>query len=218
MTQYLLLFLLSFAAPKPKANYPYAIYLPKDYQQNHKKYPVVIYLHGGSQKGNDLNKLKVYGYPKLIAEGSDYPCIIAMPQCPDEKVWSTDNWQDSLLYELTTKYRIDTNRIYLTGISMGGYGVWRTAVAYPTKFAALMPLCGGCDDSLSICTIRHVPIWTFHGTADDKVDVNETERLVRRLEACDGHVQFTRLEGEGHEIQYLFEKPELIAWLLKQKK
>lgn len=223
MTRYILYFLLFFIAQdslaqQPRANYPYLLYLPKDYQKHHKKYPLVIYLHGGSQRGNDLEKLNIYGYPYLVAQGKQFPFIIAAPQCPEGRFWSTDNWLDSLYSDLTSRYRIDTNRIYLTGISMGGYGTWQTAVAYPYRFAAIMPLCGGCDDSSMICNIKDVPVWTFHGTADDKVDVGGTARLVDSLTACGGHVKFTRLEGEGHEIQYLFAKPELYEWLLQHKK
>lgn len=203
---------------KSYANYPYLVYLPKDYTDKKVDYPLVIYLHGGSQKGQDLNKLKAYGLPHLVDKGRDFPFIIASPQCPDGKFWSTDNWFDSLYNDLKTKYRIDPKRVYLTGISMGGYGVWQTAVAYPDKFAALVPLCGGCDDSTQICRIKHIPVWTFHGTADDVISISETERLVRRLETCNGQVKFTRLEKEGHGIQYLFEDQTIYDWLLKQHK
>lgn len=101
---------------------------------------------------------------------------------------------------------------------MGGYGAWQTAVNYPDKFAAVVPLCGGCDDSTQICRIKHIPIWTFHGTADDLIPIAETERLVKRLDACQGRVKFTRLEKEGHGIQYVYEDNALYTWLLKQHK
>ncbi|AKD58519.1 phospholipase/carboxylesterase [Spirosoma radiotolerans] len=204
--------------PKNYQKYPYLLYLPKDYNTTKDSYPVVIYLHGGSQRGQDLSKLKIYGLPYLVDKGREFPFIIASPQCPDGKFWSTDNWFDSLYTELTTTYRVDPKRVYLTGISMGGYGVWQTAVNYPDKFAAVMPLCGGCDDSTQICRIKHMPIWTFHGTADEVIPISETERLVKRLTDCQGRVNFTRLEKEGHSIQYLYEDNALYAWLLKQHK
>ena len=203
-------------APKPHARYDRLLYLPQDYASSEKVYPVLIYLHGSSLRGNDLNKLTTYGPPQQIKNGRDFNCIIVSPQCPDGKFWSTDNWFDTLYAELKTNYRIDTKRVYLTGISMGGYGAWQTAVAYPDKFAAVMPLCGGCDDSTQICKIRHIPIWTFHGMADDVIPITETERLVKRLRECNGQVQFTRLENEGHGIQYLYEGNALYDWLLKQ--
>jgi len=203
---------------KSYEKYPYLLYLPKGYETSKAMLPVVIYLHGGSQGGQDLSKLKTYGLPHLVDQGRDFPFIIASPQCPDGKFWSTDNWFDSLYAELTTKYRVDQKRVYLTGISMGGYGAWQTAVNYPDKFAAVVPLCGGCDDSTRICRIKHIPIWTFHGTADDLIPISETERLVKRLTDCQGQAKFSRLEKEGHGIQYVYEDNALYAWLLKQHK
>ncbi len=203
---------------KSPEKYDYLLYLPKDYANTKTTYPLVIYLHGGSQTGKDLNKLKIYGLPHLVDKGRDFNFIIASPQCPDGKFWSTDNWFDSLYTDLTTKYRIDTKRVYLTGISMGGYGTWQTAVDHPEKFAAIVPLCGGCDDSTKICRIKHIPVWTFHGTADDVIPISETEQLVNRLEACKGQIKFTRLEKEGHGIQYVYEDQAIYDWLLKQHK
>ncbi len=217
----LLLFSLNgYAQPastgKIKADYKYQLYLPKGYSTTKTAYPLVIYLHGGSQRGNDLTKLNVYGPPSLVSKGQDFPFIIASPQCPDDKFWSTDNWFEPLYADLTTKYRIDPKRVYLTGISMGGYGAWQTAVAYPDKFAAVVPLCGGCDDSTQVCNIKNIPIWTFHGTADDLIPIDETERLVRRLEQCRGNVKFTRLKNTGHDIQYLYEDKSIYRWMLQQ--
>ncbi|MBC8152502.1 MAG: prolyl oligopeptidase family serine peptidase, partial [Bacteroidetes bacterium] len=168
--------------------------------------------------GNDLTKLNEYGLPQLVGQGRNFPFIMAAPQCPEGKFWSTDNWLDSLYADLTTRYRVDPKRIYLTGISMGGYGTWQTAVDHPDKFAAIMPLCGGCDDSTQICRIKHLPVWAFHGTADDVITINETERLVKRLSRCGSTVKFTRLENVGHRIQYLYEDSALYDWLLKQHK
>jgi predicted peptidase len=208
----------SNAQSKAREKYEYLLYVPKEYPANQRSYPLVISLHGSSLKGNDLNKLKRYGLPQLVEQGHDYEFIIASPQCPDGKFWSTDNWFEPLYEELIAKYRIDPKRVYLTGISMGGYGVWQTAVAYPDKFAAIMPLCGGCDDSTQICRISQIPVWTFHGTADDVIPIDETERLVKRLNQCNGNVKFTKLDKVGHSIQYLYEDNTIYDWLLKQHK
>lgn len=179
---------------------------------------MIIYLHGGSQRGKDLNKLKAYGLPYLIDKGNNYDFIIVSPQCPDNKYWTGINWFDSLYNDLNLKYRIDKNRIYVTGISMGGFGAWQAAMDYPEKIAAIVPLCGGCNDSIDICRINKVPVWTFHGTADFIININETERLVNRLQKCNGNVKFTRLDNAGHGIQDIYEKPEIYDWLKKQKK
>lgn len=191
--------------------------MPKEYATTKAAYPLVIYLHGGSQGGKDLSKLKTYGLPCLVAQGREFNFIIASPQCPDGKFWSTETWFDSLYADLTTRYRIDPKRVYLTGISMGGYGTWSTAIAYPDRFAAIVPLCGG-GDSTQVCRIGQLPVWTFHGTADEIISITETERLVRQLSRCGGNVKFTRLENEGHGIQHLYENPALYDWLLRQHK
>ena len=206
----------TLAQPRSKSNekYDYLLYLPKEYDDTKDKYPLVIYLHGSSQAGNDLSKLKTYGPPYMVDKGHDYKFIIAAPQCPEGKFWSTDNWFDALYKELTTKYRIDKKRIYLTGISMGGYGTWQTAVDHPKAFAAIAPLCGGCDDSTRICRIKRVPVWTIHGSADEVIPISETERLVNRLGRCDGQVKYTRIENEAHGIQYFYEKNDIYDWLL----
>ncbi|TDS07559.1 carboxylesterase family protein [Sphingobacterium paludis] len=209
------------AQEKTKAKYNYLLYLPKDYAKTSKRYPVVVYLHGGSHKGQDLNKLKGYGLPYLIDKGEDFEFIIASPQCPDNKYWSNENWFDSLYLDLSEKYRIDSKRMYVTGISMGGYGAYTVAMDFPEIFAAIVPLCGGINDSDTsrICNLRDIPIWTFHGTADDKIPIKETERIAAQLRFCKGNMKFTRLENAGHGIEYLYEKNrEIYTWMLKQRR
>lgn len=201
---------------KPREKYPYLIYLPREYASSTKRFPLLIYLHGGSLKGQNPEKLKAYGPPKEVAGGREFPFILVSPQCPEGRYWSTDNWFEPLFAELTRKYRIDRARIYLTGISMGGYGAWQTAVAYPDKFAAILPLCGGCDDSTRICGLRRTPVWTFHGTVDDVISPDITRRLVENLRACGGNVRFTELEGEGHGIQTVYTRTDWVDWLLLQ--
>lgn len=204
---------------KVKARYNYLLYLPASYDSMH-KWPLLIYLHGGSQKGNDLDKLKAYGPPKLISDGRRFNFIVASPQCPEGKFWSTENWFDSLYAELVTKYHVDTSRIYLTGISMGGYGAFITAMDHPGRFAALLTLCGGCNDSdtARICNIKNIPVWAFHGTEDDMVPVSETMRIVTALNSCKGHIKFSPLQGEKHAIQFVYEREDVYNWLLKQHK
>ncbi|WP_229239410.1 carboxylesterase family protein [Emticicia agri] len=184
-------------------------------------YPLVIYLHGSSHRGNDLNKLKGYGLPYVIDKGKEFNFIVASPQCPGGKYWSTENWFDSLYAELTTKYRIDADRVYLTGISLGGYGTFIAGIEHADKLAAIVPLCGGVndDDMNRLCpTLKKLPIWTFHGTADNIIPISETERVVKALDACEGNIKFTRLENEGHGIQYLYEKDEIYEWMMLWKR
>ncbi|WP_442892735.1 alpha/beta hydrolase-fold protein [Emticicia sp. 17c] len=206
---------------KPKAKYNYLLYLPKDYDKKTMPYPVIIYLHGSSHRGTDLNKLKGYGLPYLIEQGKEFNFIIASPQCPDGKYWSSENWFDSLYTELTSKYRVDTQRVYLTGISLGGYGTFIAGMDHADKLAAMVPLCGGCNDSdmPRICnTLKTMPIWTFHGTADNVIPISETERIVKTLEGCQGNIKFTKLTDEGHGIQYLYERDDIYEWMLQWKR
>ncbi len=194
--------IVSYGQVKDKAKYDYLLYLPKDYSSETKKYPLLIHLHGGSQKGNDLNKLKTYGLPYLIDKGQNFDFIIASPQCPENKYWSTENWFDSLYSDLIMQYRIDTDRVYCTGVSMGGYGAYIVAMDFPDKFAAIVPLCGGINDSDTsrVCNLRNIPIWTFHGTADDKILISETERIVSGVKKCKGKIKFTNCKMRDMEL------------------
>ena len=205
---------------KQKANYKYLVYLPKDYSATTKTYPLMIYLGGGSQRGDDLNKLKTFGPPALISKGQDFDFIIISPQCPEGKTWTSENWFDSLSTSLIPKYRIDSNRVYVTGISIGGYGTWQVAMDYPDKFAAIIPLCGGVNDSdtLNISKIKHLPVWTFHGMTDDIIPIEETERVFKKLKVLKSPVKFTRIKNGDHGIQYLYEDPKIYKWMLRQRK
>ena len=211
----------AYSQSKPKVDYDYLLYLPKDYYKQTKSYPLVVYLHGGSHKGADLNKLKEYGLPYLVDQGNNFDFIIASPQCPNDKYWSSEDWFDPLYTKIITEYRINTNKVYLTGISMGGYGTYIVAMDYPDKFAAILPLCGGCNDSdtLRICNLKDIPIWAFHGTSDDQISISETERIANALNKCNGKMKFTRLKGEGHGIQFLYKKyPHMYKWMLQQSR
>ncbi len=201
-----------------KIKYEYLLYTPEEYSSGKKEYPLVIYLHGASLRGNNINEIKAYGLPFLVEKGYSYEFFIASPQCPKNKNWITDDWFEMFYQDLITKYRIDTNRVYLIGMSLGGYGVWQLTMKYPGRFAAVVPICGGYFDYKNICTIKDIPVWAFHGAEDKIVDVNETECLVSELEACHGRIKYTRLEGKGHDLTYLFKDEGIYTWMLKHKK
>lgn len=123
--------------------YHYLSYTPKDYNRDTlKNWPLIVHLHGGSRRGTDLIKLYADGIPDQLYRGREFPFIIIAPQCPEHIRWSTDNWFENLYKEVNDKYRIDTNRVYLTGFSLGGAGTWYTAAKYPDKFAAIAPMSG----------------------------------------------------------------------------
>lgn len=201
---------------KPLVKYPYLIYLPADYSiEASKKYPVLIYLHGGSHRGNDLEKLKEWGPPKLIAQGRQFNFIIVSPQCPENKLWITDDWFEPLMDELAAKYRVDTSNIFVTGISMGGFGTWQVAMDFPDRIKAIVPLCVSCKDSVNICRISHIPVWAFHGVNDGLVSVKHTDRLINRLQKCNAEVKYSRLENRHHGIWNLYDTDEIYDWLMQ---
>jgi predicted peptidase len=202
---------------KYQANYPYLLYVPPWYDTVSQSVPLVIYLHGSSKRGSDLNRLKAYGLPFYVDRGHQYNFIIASPQCPAGKSWLTDDWFGPLYAQLRQNYRIDTTRVYVMGMSLGGYGTWHVALDYPEVFAALVPICGGCLDSANICKIGHIPTWAFHGKKDKAVPFSETEKLVNRLQQCGGNIRFTPLPDKGHNLAYLFNDADVLMWMLSQQ-
>jgi len=204
--------------------YKYLPNLPKDYNiDTLKKWPLIIYLHGGSDRGDDLNKLYASGIPDQIYRGREFPFIIISPQCPHFIRWSTDNWFDNFYEEITTKYRIDKNKIYLTGFSLGGDGTWYLAAKYPDKFAAIAPMSGFTShtDYLdnNIDKLIDMPIWAFHGKIDNVVPFEETERIIKKLEEKNKDLKFSIEPEIGHWIHWLvYPKQELYDWFLKHDK
>jgi len=202
-------------------NYRYLSYLPKDYNTDTlKKWPLIIYLHGGSDRGTDLNKLYASGIPDQIYRGREFPFIIVSPQCPEHIRWSTDNWFENFYKEVTDKYRIDTNRVYLTGLSLGGSGTWYIAAKYPDKFAAIAPISGFTghldyiDDNID--KLIDMPIWAFHGKIDNVVPFEETERIIKKLEGINKDLKFSVEPDVGHWIHWLvYPNQELYDWFLK---
>jgi predicted peptidase len=198
--------------------YRYLLYLPKNYRrESSRRYPLLVYLHGKSCRGYNLEKLKRYGPPYLISEGWNFPFIIISPQCPPDRIWNTDDWFPTLYRSLLSKYRIDRSRIYLTGMSMGGSGVWAVAIKHPEYFAAAIPLCGGWRTK-NITAMKHIPVWAFHGANDKIVDPRETEKMVDALRKAGGRVRYSKLKGKGHSIHKVYEHEEIYEWLLRHRK
>jgi predicted peptidase len=156
------------------------------------------------------------GLPKLIREGNDYPFLVVSPQCPEHESWtSLLDVLKALVEEIITTYTVDTARIYLTGLSMGGYGAWALAIANPDLFAAVVPICGG-GDLDKVCAISHVPVWAFHGALDTVVPPERTKAMVDALKCCDGNVQFTIYPDAGHDAwTETYNNPALYSWLLQ---
>jgi len=205
-------------------NYQYISYIPKEYNDDTiKKWPMIIYLHGGSSRGADTMKLNCCGIPDQIWRGRDFPFVIVAPQCPINKRWSTDNWFDNFYKELTKKYRVDTNKVYLTGVSLGGSGTWYLAIKYPGKFAAIAPISGFTRHMDYIMKntdkLIDIPIWAFHGKIDKVVQFEETEWIINKLEGKNKDLKFTAEPAVGHWIDWLvYPKQELYDWFLTHDK
>lgn len=195
----------------------YLLYLPEGYSAGRGNWPLMLFLHGAGERGDDLDKVMVHGPPKLIAEGEDFPFIIASPQCPEGQWWSIA-FLDALLTDLVNRYRVDEDRIYVTGLSMGGFGTWDLATAYPGRFAAIAPICGGGDVSKA-CRIRDVPTWVFHGAKDTVVPLERSEEMVEELRTCGGQVEFTIYPDAGHDSwTETYENTELYTWMLRHRR
>lgn len=195
-----------------KVNYKYLTFLPQNYDSlNTELFPVIFYLHGRSVSGTDINRVKRYGLPFFLDKGKKIDFIVVAPQCPWGKNWASENWFDTIYAEISTKYRIDPSRIYLTGMSLGGFGTWELANKYPHRFAAIAPLCGG-GKTEWIDNLDHIPTWVFHGTRDRQVPVFRSDNMVQALRDHESLVLYTRLIGKGHDIHRVYDDDRLYEW------
>ena len=194
----------------------YLLYLPENYNMS-EKFPLMLFLHGSGERGTDLEKVKVHGPPKLIEQGKDFPFIVVSPQCPEGYWWYLEAL-DALLKEIVNKYNIDEERIYVTGLSMGGFGTWDLAIKYPNRFAAIAPICGG-GNARQVSVIKDLPVWVFHGAKDNVVPLSSSQEMVDVLEKAGGNVKFTIYPEAGHDSwTETYNNPEVYEWFLEHKR
>ena len=195
----------------------YLIYLPANYDAS-REWPLLLFLHGAGERGDDVSRVALHGPPKLIRNATlDLPFIVVSPQVPEERIWSV-RFLDALLEDIVQTHSVDKDRIYVTGLSMGGYGTWELALEFPHRFAAIAPISGG-GTAPGACTLRHLPIWAFHGARDQVVPPYNTDDFVTRLRACDGHIRYTRYEDAGHDAwTRTYADPALYEWLLSHRR
>ena len=200
-------------------NFSYTQYLPSGYNEN-EKYPLVFFLHGAGERGDDLDVACRHGFMKHVREdGADYPFIIVAPQCPYEKYWGC--YTESLLAfldDICEKLPIDMERVYLTGLSMGGTGTWMLAMAAPERFAAIAPICGS-----GICwyggALKEIPIMVYHGDCDDIVPIENSIEMVRAVNSRGGNATMRILHGVKHAAWNIaYQGTELYTWLLSHKR
>ena len=198
----------------------YLIYFPQGYDENSdEKWPLLIFLHGAGESGNDVNKVKFIGLPHNIEEGNQYPFIIVSPQEQQtNRGWDIENLY-LFYHKLIDKYPVDINRVYLTGLSMGGFGTWNFATRYPDLFAAIIPICGGSHDIGSAHNLKYIPIWCFHGDVDSVIPVERSQVIVDTLKTMGGNVKLTIYEGVGHDSwTQTYRNNEIYEWLLQHKR
>lgn len=199
-----------------KSTLNYLIYLPDNFNESKEKFPIVMFLHGSGERGEDVNKVKVNGPPMLVEKGKKFPFILVSPQCPDNKWWDADELKQLLDYVVKT-YRADENRIYVTGLSMGGFGTWDLLTKYPNYFAAAVPVCGG-GEPRTTRLIGKTPVWAFHGAKDDVVPYQRSEEMVNTLNSFGGNAKFTLYPDANHNSWDLtYNNQEVYDWMLSQK-
>ena len=206
-----------------KSGLNFWLYVPATYGRNaQQKWPLILDLHGGGE--NNLDAILIGGLPKKL-QWTDFPFIVISPQGSGEyEVWSKEEMIDSLfvlLDEIQAKYSVDSQRIYLTGVSVGGEGVWEIGLRNPGRFAALVPVAGYYGYPFhvpdNICDLKQIPIWAFHGDQDQVVPLEAEQSLVKALEACGGNAQLTVFPNAGHDIENkVYANPDLYKWLFSQ--
>lgn len=195
----------------------YLLYLPAAYGADDRAWPVMLFLHGAGERGDDIEQVKTHGPPKLVEGDPDFPFILISPQCPRNHWWSDETMQQSLaalLDDVCRRYAVDEGRLYVTGLSMGGYGTWSLAARQPDRFAAIAPICGG-GDPQAAAGFAQVPAWVFHGAKDNVVPLERSEEMVQALRDAGAEVRFTVYPDADHDSwTETYANPELYEWLL----
>ena len=198
----------------PSWIFPFVAYTP---EQSEGKLPLVIQLHGAGERGEgqeDLKLVDIHGFSALLQK-QDFPCITVMPQCPKDSFWAAR--VESIIEfvaQLKAYFPVDESRVFLTGLSMGGFGTWFTAMARPDLFAAIAPVCGG--GMPWNARVLTMPIWAFHGAEDLTVTARHSDEMVAALQKADRDVTYTRMDGVGHNVWVHAYTEELMQWLLSK--
>ena len=200
-----------------ESEYKYLLYSPsnKELAQNG-KLPLIIFLHGAGERGDDLSLVKVHGPPKIVETNSEFPFIVLSPQCQKDKWWEAAAL-DLLIDEVISHHDVDPTRIYLTGLSMGGFGTWDLAILRPDRFAAIAPICGGSltNSFEAPRQIKDVPTWVFHGAMDQVVPLEASSKIVKALRDAGSDVKYTIYPMAGHDSwTETYSNPKLYEWFL----
>lgn len=204
----------------------YLLFLPNGYQsRGSRRWPLILFLHGSGERGRNVARVAAHGPPKIVKANPDFPFLVVSPQCPSGCWWSPDLVL-ALLDEVTQRHAVDPARIYLTGLSMGGYGTWHLGLSYPERFAAIAPVCGGGDPLAIVLAnrnrlrlLKQLPVWAFHGAKDPLVPLHESERMVRALQQIGNQPKFTVYPDAGHDCwTETYDRAELYDWFLQHRR
>ena len=194
----------------------YLVFLPRGFGKDTKRlWPTILFLHGSGERGDDLAKVKVNGPPKFLDRRPDFPFIVLSPQAPDDGDWNPDVL-NALLDDALTRYPVDPDRIYLTGISMGGIGAYALATEHPERFAAVAPV-SGFGDSDRACRLKNLPLRAYHGGKDATVLPADDQAEVEAINACGGRAKMNLYPEAGHDVWNLvYADQDLYNWFLRQ--
>ena len=189
------------------------------------KFPAILFLHGIGERGNNLNILKQNGFPRALEGDQQFPFIFIMPQCPSSTEWYYTNADNitamqMFLDDILSRFPIDENRLYITGLSMGGIGSWYFAINMPSRFAALVPVAFR-GDGWSPEPAKEIPVWAFHGAKDGVIPISKAQELVDQFRAVGGSVRFDIYPNGGHDAStwtVTYNNPDLYDWMLRKKK
>lgn len=198
----------------------YVLYTPDGYDDSKEDFPLIVFLHGAGERGKDLSKVSVHGPLQYIKDGNKIDAVILAPLCPDGIYWQPHEVA-ALVKKVIKESRIDENRVYLTGLSMGGYGVWATGGEYPELFAALAPVCGAIYRPIyrNAFHLKKIPIWVFHGALDDVVLPENSNKMVKALKDSGNDVKYTIYPFTNHNSwTETYNNHDLYKWMLAQKK
>lgn len=195
----------------------YWLFLPKGYEKK-KDWPVMLFMHGAGERGDDLAKVKAWGPPKLVEKRKDFPFVVISPQCPRGTWWNAEQMKALVEHVIKTQ-KIDKSRVYCTGLSMGGYGTWDLLGKYPKLFTAAVPICGGGKPAMAKKMVD-IPIWAFHGDQDRAVPLERSVQMVEAIKAAGGEkAKLTIYKGVDHNSwSKTYANEKVYEWLLKHKK
>lgn len=214
----------------------YRIFVP-DQPDSTGKYPVVLFLHGAGERGSDNKAQLTWGVWRFVEDSvqQNHPSIVVAPQAPKDSYWGNANWREEstrlmekpaeslilvmeMLEQIHQAYPVDANRLYVTGLSMGGFGTWNLIIRYPDKFAAAAPVCGG-GDVTKAHRIAHMPIWNFHGTVDDVVPPELSRDMIAAIRYAGGKPGYSEYPDVDH-FSWIpaYNEPSLVNWLFSHRK